>query len=61
MASAPYTLWERSIGPAGRARTTWEIRDQAGNVVARARVWADAHRKLARLNMAASTAEEARP
>ncbi len=54
MATTPYAIWERSTGPTGRARTAYEIRDQDGNVVARARVWADAHRKLAALNVSAA-------
>lgn len=48
--AATYSIWERSTGPAGRARTTYEIRDQDGRVVARERVWAQAHRKLQQMN-----------
>lgn len=59
--AATYSIWERSTGPAGRARTTYEIRDQDGRVVARERVWAQAHRTLARLNGKAQQGQEAVP
>ncbi len=55
-------VWEIFLpGVRSGARYKYEIRDQDGRVVARERVWAQAHRTLARLNGKAQQGQESAP